>query len=35
MIDWLGDDYDPEEFDIDIVNQELIQFAPSRTGWSR
>ncbi len=35
MLDWLGEEYDPEEFDIASVNLELSQFAPSRTGWGR
>ncbi len=33
MLDWLGDDYDPEFFDIDSVNTYLAQFSRPRGGW--
>lgn len=28
MMEWLGDDFDPEEFDIDGVNRSLARFRP-------
>ncbi len=35
MLEWVGEDFDPEEFDVAAINIELSQFAPSRTGWVR
>lgn len=35
MLDWVGEEYDPEEFDIAAVIAELAQFAPTRTSWGR
>jgi hypothetical protein len=23
MVDWIGDDFDPERFDVDVVNRRL------------
>ena len=31
MLEWIGGDFDPEEFDLDDVNRSLQHFQPART----
>jgi hypothetical protein len=35
MLDWIGDDYDPEAFSLDDVNRMLARFHPRRAKASR
>ena len=30
MLEWIGSDFDPEEYDLDEVNQSLQNFKPAR-----
>lgn len=30
MLEWIGGEFDPEEFDLDAINQSLQQFKPTR-----